>query len=313
MHGKPDITDVGFKPPHDTRLAVEALTLEALRKRASAEHFEKLQRADFYRLIGVIAGDTHPMVDFTTFAATAGDWLLVRPGQVFRYDFSRPWDGWLLVFQPDGLTASNPNRVAEDVDLLRRVEDLSSLHTLSHAAHDWMLRSVQQIQHDAAITAEVALRNELLRLQLAGILLRLSMWQSAKGLISAGPATVHAQFRRFRKLLNADFCRQHQVQHYARMLGMSDKTLSRVCLAASGLPAKALINQRLILEARRLLAHTRVAVQTIGRELGFEEPTNFVKFFRKEAQMTPLAFRQHVAGTSAGTPTRSTRDQSPEN
>lgn len=85
------------------------------------------------------------------------------------------------------------------------------------------------------------------------------------------------------------------MQHYANALGMSEKTLSRACLAAAGVPAKVVINQRLVLEARRLLAHTTLAVHAIGRELGFEEPSNFVKFFRKEAQMTPLAFRQHQA------------------
>ncbi len=81
------------------------------------------------------------------------------------------------------------------------------------------------------------------------------------------------------------------MQHYASALGMSDKTLSRVCLAASGVPAKTVIKQRLVLEAKRLLAHTSMAVQAIGRELGFEEAINFVKFFRKETEMPPLVFR----------------------
>ena len=300
MHSKPEIAEVGFRPPHDTRLSVEALTLESLRKRASAEHFEKLQLADFYRLIGVVSGDTCPMVDFDTFAATAGDWFLVRPGQVFRYDFSRSWDGWLLVFRPDGLININPNHDGQEIDLLRRIEDLDCLHSLSQGSHEWMVRRVQQIQSDGAMTTDVVLRNELLRLELSGLLLRLSLWQSAKGLNQTGPVIGQAQFRRFHKLLSTDFCQQHQVQHYAKALGMSDKTLSRVCLAASGMPAKALINQRVVLEAKRLLAHTRVSVQTIGHELGFDEPTNFVKFFRKEVQMTPLTFRQHFAGATPG-------------
>lgn len=75
---------------------------------------------------------------------------------------------------------------------------------------------------------------------------------------------------------------------------MSEKTLSRVCLNLNGLPAKTLINQRLILEAKRLLAHTSMSVQAIGLELGFDESTNFVKFFRRETGTTPLAFRQGV-------------------
>lgn len=289
-----EITNIGFNPPSNTRLEVEALSIEELRRRAPAEHFKKLQRADFYRLIGVLEGHTTPMVDFSSFAAQAGDWLLVCPGQVFRYDFSRPWSGWLLVFRPDTLSATGPARVADDFDLLRRVEDLACHHSLDRESHMWMHRSLQQLQHDGTQTVDVPLRNELLRLQLRSTLLRLSMWQSADVGTGVENRVKLANFRRFRKLLDANFAKHHQVQHYAHTLGMSEKTLSRVCLAAKGVPAKALINQRLVLEAKRLLAHSTRAVQAIGQDLGFDEATNFVKFFRKQAGMSPLSFRQEV-------------------
>ncbi len=293
MRQTPGITDVGFAPPGEARLAVEAISIEELQQRAPAEHFKKLQRADFFRLIGVIEGYTSPMVDFSNLDAKAGDWLLVRPGQVFRYDFSRPWTGWIVVFRPEGLSALGRSGVA-GFDSQRRVEDLNCLHTLNDQQHDWMKRSLQQLQHDAVLTTDGGLRNELLRLQLAGSLLRLSLWQSQVPVVGAYRSVENGSFRRFRNVLDADFATEHSVKHYASVLGMSEKTLSRVCVAAIGLPAKAAINQRVVLEAKRLLAHTSLAVQTIGRELGFDEPTNFVKFFRKEAGMTPLAFRQGV-------------------
>ena len=47
----------------------------------------------------------------------------------------------------------------------------------------------------------------------------------------------------------------------------------------------------LLLEARRLLVHTLLPVATISDQLGFEEATNFVKFFRRETGLTPGAFR----------------------
>ena len=231
------------------------------------------------------------MVDFSTFTAQAGDWLLVRPGQVFRHDLSDSWAGWLVVFRPDALALAGRGREADEIDTLRRVEDLSFLCSLDAAQHNWMHRCMQQLQHDGALNADVGLRNALLGLQLVGTLLRLAMWQLQPAVSDVYAGAEQVNFRRFRKLLERDFALQHQVQHYASALGMSDKTLSRVCLAASGVPAKTVINQRLVLEAKRLLAHTSMAVQTIGRELGFEEATNFVKFFRKETQMPPLVFR----------------------
>lgn len=286
-----DITNVGFNPPRDARLSVELMSMDELRKRAPAEHFEKFQRADFFRLIGVLDGHTTPMVDFSNFAAQAGSWLLVRPGQVFRYDFSSAWSGWLLVFRPDCLTAVSRGG-ADEMDLLGRVEDLRCLNTLPVDQHQCMTRTLQQMQYDDSLTEDAALRNELLRHSLVSTLLRLSLWQTDGSVGNAHQGAGRANFRRFRELLETDFAAQHQVQHYATALGMSEKTLSRVCAAAIGSPAKAAINQRLVLEAKRLLAHTGIAVQTIGRELGFDEASNFVKFFRKETGLTPLAFRQ---------------------
>lgn len=295
MHKTQDITSVGFKPPGDNRLPAEVLTVQDLRQRAPAEHFEKLQRADFYRLFGVFDGYTAPMVDFSRFEAHAGDWLLVRPGQVFRYDFSRAWTGWLLVFRPDSIAAAAPSRTPDEFDLLRRIDDLACRHTLQSDQHDWLHRTLQQMQQDAALAEDLALRDALLRLQLATALLRLSQWQVPDAGGSVQQLARQASFRRFRKLLDADFATRHQVQDYAAALGMSEKTLSRVCLAAAGVPAKALINQRKLLEAKRLLAHTTRSVHAIGSELGFDEAGNFVKFFRKESGTTPAAFRRDAS------------------
>jgi len=295
MENSEEIAHIGFRPPNETGLVVEALSIEELRRRAPSDHFDRLQRADFFRLIGVTSGTTRPMVDFSYHAAKAADWFLVRPGQVFRYDFTQPWSGWLLVFRPDALADARHGDPAMAHDPLRRVEDLPDRFSLDPEPHGWMVRSLRQMQHDGVLTADLTLRNALLRLQLTQTLLRLSMWQSVDKAMQATAPGGRRQFRRFQHLLEQDFCGQHRVRHYANALGMSDKTLSRVCVAATGLPAKALISQRLVLEAKRLLAHTSNPVQLIGHDLGFDEASNFVKFFRKETQTTPLGFRRHMA------------------
>jgi hypothetical protein len=71
---------------------------------------------------------------------------------------------------------------------------------------------------------------------------------------------------------------------------------------ASGSSPKALIEQRLILEAKRLLAHTSLTVEAIATKVGFSEPTNFVKFFRRHGGMRPLEFRARFPGAYSGRP-----------
>ncbi|MEZ5738657.1 MAG: helix-turn-helix domain-containing protein [Burkholderiaceae bacterium] len=69
------------------------------------------------------------------------------------------------------------------------------------------------------------------------------------------------------------------------------RSLARAALLVTDRSAKAVLTERLVLEAKRLLAHTLLPVATIGDQLGFAEATNFVKFFRREAGLTPGAFR----------------------
>jgi len=231
------------------------------------------------------------MVDFSTHPLTPGAWLLIRPGQVMRYDFSSPWDGWQVVFKPEALLPRARNASSDQVELLRRLEDLPCLSQLDAPQHAHMNQALASMQADSQLPCDIELRNTLLRLQLTAALLRLSVWHPEKLASLDDSPSALSHFKRFRQLLEVEFAAQHQVQFYAKRLGMSEKNLARASQAGVGLSPKACIAQRLVLEAKRLLAHTSLPVQTIADQLGFDEATNFVKFFRREQALTPSEFR----------------------
>ena len=72
----------------------------------------------------------------------------------------------------------------------------------------------------------------------------------------------------------------------------AEKTLTRICSAVAGVGAKAFIASRLALEAKRLLVHTEMPISAIAQRLGFDEATNFTKFFRSIEGCTPGDFRR---------------------
>lgn len=53
-----------------------------------------------------------------------------------------------------------------------------------------------------------------------------------------------------------------------------------------------MIDDRVMLEAKRLLAHTQDTIKEIGYTLGYDEPTNFIKYFKKHNGQTPVEFRE---------------------
>jgi AraC-like DNA-binding protein len=74
-------------------------------------------------------------------------------------------------------------------------------------------------------------------------------------------------------------------------MGCSVRTRTRASLAVTGRTAKQVVDDRVALEARRLLACTSMSVAEVGRHLGFPEPTNFGRFFHREVGMSPGQFR----------------------
>jgi AraC-like DNA-binding protein len=96
---------------------------------------------------------------------------------------------------------------------------------------------------------------------------------------------------------------RHLEQHYrerlttrqaAASLGWSPRTLTRACLAGLGRTPKHLIDARVLLEARRLLANTDHTVADISSRLGFTDPSAFGLFFRRLDGATPGTFRHHT-------------------
>jgi len=100
------------------------------------------------------------------------------------------------------------------------------------------------------------------------------------------------RFGRFRQQVEAHFSSRHRVSDYSRLVGCSEKTLTRTTLAVAGVAAKAFLARRIALEAKRLLAHTSMPIAVISDQLGFDEATNFVKFFKRCVGCVPGDFRR---------------------
>jgi AraC-like DNA-binding protein len=155
-----------------------------------------------------------------------------------------------------------------------------------------VMDAIRQLGEDTVIDAPLDDVHALLRHQLHALLMRLSILhgrqQGQPPLVS--PAS--QRFRRFQQLVDERFARWHQVADYASQLGCTEKSLARAAAAATGMTAKAFIAARINLEAKRLLVHTAMPVGAIAEKLGFEEATNFSKFFRREAGCAPAEFRR---------------------
>lgn len=95
----------------------------------------------------------------------------------------------------------------------------------------------------------------------------------------------------FNKLLEENFKKEFNVAFYADQLNITNKVLSKLTKKYHHLSPKAVIDERRILEIKRLLKGTSKSGKTIAVELNFDEPTNMFKFFKKHVGLTPNEFK----------------------
>lgn len=230
------------------------------------------------------------MVDFKSISCEPGSLLVLRAGQAHNYGEDEDWDGWNLLFRPEFVLPVSTT--SHDLKLALNLERLPEHMVLSSQELRKATDLFQQMREDTLIDAPQEDVHALLRHQLHTLLTRLSILQGRQQVQGLPVSAALQRFNRFQQLVDERFAQWHQVADYASHLGYTEKTLARAVAASMGTTAKAFIAARIHLEAKRLLVHTDLPVATIAEKLGFDEATNFSKFFRREGDCTPAEFRR---------------------
>ena len=97
--------------------------------------------------------------------------------------------------------------------------------------------------------------------------------------------------RRFVERVEARFQHHDSLDDHARELGVSVPHLSRSCRELLGRSAARVIQDRLMIEARRDLVYTAMSISQISFRLGFSDPAYFSRFFAKRAGVSPSDYR----------------------
>ncbi|MGW7067198.1 helix-turn-helix domain-containing protein [Streptomyces sp. NPDC054855] len=278
-----------FQPPVGTPYGLEVSTVEDF----FAHHDDwpwsppRPGRATFHYLIAVSEGELLHDVDHVTRTVCPGQWLWVRPGHTQCWHPPGSARGPFILFEPGVLTP----------DIARLLAPLTAHEApavLSPHPDDgtWLQQTARQLldEHRALGRRRLEVHHALRRSLLESLLLRLA---NSPDIAPAGAMADTGRgdtYGRFVDALELHFRDLHQVADYAELLGCSVRTLSRAARGATGRGARELIDERRLLEARRLLAGTGWDARSVAAHLGFTDPANFGRFFRGHTGLTPAAF-----------------------
>jgi len=276
-------------------LAVEVLDLVALRRRSGAAALAAVHRVDEHSLVLVSRGRGWHGVDFENHPCSAGTLVRVRPGQVQQFQVPSRLGGLQIRF-----TAEVPADAGS--------EPLGRLLDARGGPVSSRLSSADQAEVGGiadSLAAEYARpgaahRPEILAHLLLALLLRVDrLGGAADG--AAAPRTADAElFARFEDELERSFRTTRRAADYALLLGCSVRTLTRACQGAAGRPVRDVIEARVALEARRLLATTDEPLAQLAHRLGFGDAAALGRFFSRHVGVAPGVFRRRCRGDGGG-------------
>jgi AraC-like DNA-binding protein len=99
--------------------------------------------------------------------------------------------------------------------------------------------------------------------------------------------------RKFNLLVEANYRTEHSVSYYAERLSKSPKTLSNLFALYNHKTPLQVIQERILIEAKRLLYYTDRSVKQITFDLGFEDAAYFSNFFKRHTSLSPIEFRNN--------------------
>jgi AraC-like DNA-binding protein len=228
------------------------------------------------------SGDGRHRADFVDYPLRAGSIVWIRPGVVHHWTDVDAVDGSLVLFtagaiDTDAVAGAGPPGPAcwrasgADWDLAR----LAARHLAA--------------EYQAAAGDPPSDPATILKLLLGALLARIT--QTAPWLPGGSDRADGEVFPRYRAAVEANFATRHQVLWYARHLGYAPRTLTRATRAAVGVGAKRFLDERIALEAKRLLAHTDLTVVRCADRLGFSDQANFTTFFQRQTGTAPTLWR----------------------
>lgn len=286
------IPSVGFSAHHEATSGIEIINLrDFYRKSRSLKVNPYLpHRVQFHHLIYFTEKTGSHFIDFIRYPCDIGKFIFIRKNQIHGFDKENQPTGVMVLFTKEFLdeiyTTIRLPTFASGFDL--------SLNSPVQTVDGELKASSEALLEEMSKVSGMSRDDRLiLQLMITTLLLKLNQTrgESVKSRLSEHR---RKQFSHFTSLIEENYYRINDAISYAQLMGVSYKTLNELCKLSARRTPKQLIDEFTVLEAKRRLAIEEIQITQLAYELGFNEVTNFIKYFKKHTSDTPNQFQRNL-------------------
>lgn len=284
-----DIPKVAFNYTQSRQSEIEVFELSSLaeRKRLNVDP-ETPHRVNFFMLILIEEGCGYHQVDFEDYAFHSGSLIFVQREQVHSFDLSATPKGKVLLFTQAFLDQVHTNMRLPNytpTHLNPQHSPITQLDNKVYARTHTLIKEMAAEQNDDH-------KDTLLMMYLFSALVLLLRKKQTHAEIGKLSQEQSRKLAHFFALLQTHYQQIRDATWYASQVNTTYKTLNAVCKLATGLTAKQMVDAFIIVEIKRQLVIRNVTSQQIAYEFGFDDASNFVKYFKKMTGNTPSQFQR---------------------
>lgn len=245
-----------------------------------------LHRHNFYFVLALEKGDGCHDIDFTPHKVVDCSIFLLRPGQVHQLQLKSGATGYLMEF--DNAFYHPKEKEAQH---LRRANN-QHVYLLDTSRFKRVMAVLSNIYEE--FTQKQGGYQEIIKANLQIFYIEL-VRQSPESNSPATNGSIYMQerFEEFIELLETNITSCKQVSQYTDLMSLSSYQLNEITKTAVGKTASVLIDEYIILEAKRYLLATSNQVKDIADQLGYEDVSYFIRFFKKHTGASPDVFRKN--------------------
>jgi len=253
-----------------------------------SDEIKKPHRAEFYQIFWFQEGSPTHIVDFKPIKVNHNSLLFINKNSVQLFDTKSKFKGKAILFTDNFFC-----RTRLDTQFLKSTilfNDLLSVAQINIS--NSIIETIFKQFETEIKNPKDEYQAEIIRNDLRNFLLHSERERKKQGFVELEKDTNLEFALIFKDLLESNFIQHKNVGFYANKMNISTKRLNQTTSKIFGKSPKNIIDDRVLLECKRLLVHTNNSVKEIAYSLGFEEPTNFIKYFKKHTNQTPNSFSQ---------------------
>ncbi|TGV02813.1 helix-turn-helix transcriptional regulator [Flavivirga rizhaonensis] len=273
-----------IKEPKERLFFSDFMGIQSVAKMLNgAPMVEKLHKHDFYFVLVLENGSGSHFIDFISYPVENYTIYFMRPGQVHQLTLEKDCTGFLINFNSEIYLSKDKVKS----ELLRKASG-QNFYQLEKQKFNRLYSTItylfQEFNNKKKGFEEIVIAN------LTIFFSELTRFQKRNSLITVSSYSLQ-RIDEFQQLLETQIYTQKKVSYYTKKMNISQYQLNSITKETLGKTASEMIQEQVILEAKKLLLATTNQVNQIAMKLGYEDVSYFIRLFKKHTYQPPDTFR----------------------